>query len=126
MARSVFGKDGTPKESQKNAKAATLDLTAYRQRAADLLKRLEAATDRVRELGVLSVKLEELLDDLTSISAPESDRKPLADLLTELRTFLASPSPSATEVAQMGMRCDEVLTAFATGVAPRRKAKFWA
>jgi Ca-activated chloride channel family protein len=104
---------------------SSLDLNAYRVRAADMLKRLEAATDRKRELGVLSVKLEELLDDLTSIGASDSDRKPLADLLAELRTFLAR-LPTADEVIEMGQRCHDVLTTFAAGAAPRSKAKFWA
>ena len=109
-------------ESAKKAMLAGPGLSAYRQRAADLLTRLEAATDRVRELGVLSVKLDELLDDLKSIGTPEAERQPLADLLTELRTFLANASPSTAEVKRMGERCREVLTTF----AGTRSAKFWA
>ncbi|HLW65531.1 MAG TPA: VIT domain-containing protein [Gemmataceae bacterium] len=103
-----------------------LDLSAYRQRAENLRQRLEQATERLRELYVLAVRLEELIDDLKSINAPEAEWQPLADLLTELRTFLGKPKPSRDEIHATGLKCNEVLDAFsgAKKKAARNKA-FW-
>src|SRR5262249_24439528 len=85
-----------------------VEFSAYRQRAEDLRQRLEQATDRQRELGVLAVRLEELIDDLKSIGAPEPELQPLADLLAELRVFLVKGNPSEDEIRAMGSKCDDV------------------
>jgi Ca-activated chloride channel homolog len=106
--------------------APGLDLAAYRRRALEMRERLEQATDRLRELAVLAVRVEELIDDLKSIGAADSDWQPLADLLTELRAFLAKVNPSPDEVRAMGTKCDEVLEAFGGAKKnPARRKAFW-
>jgi Ca-activated chloride channel family protein len=115
------------RKRQTMGNAATgYDLSAYRQRALELRKRLEHAADRMRELGVLAQRLEELIDDLKSIGAPEPELQPLADLLAELHTFLVKANPSEDEIRAMGSKCNDVLGTFA-GEAKKampRKA-FW-
>jgi Ca-activated chloride channel homolog len=103
------------------------DLTAYRQRADELRKNLESSADAARALGTLALKLEELLDDLKSIGADDAERQPLSDLLTELQTFVARPSPVGNELAAMLKHAGEVLAAFAEGKKPAkgRSWKFW-
>jgi hypothetical protein len=112
---------GGPAQGREAAGATAPDLSAYRQRADELRRRLESATDAARELGVLALKLEDLLDDLRSVGASDDDRRPLTDLLAELRTFLAQPAPAAGEVADQAKRAGEALTAFATGAKPKRR-----
>jgi Ca-activated chloride channel family protein len=114
------------KRQTKKMAATGYDLSAYRQRAQEQRDRLEQATDRLRELGVLVQRLEELIDDLQSIGAPEPELQPLADLLAELRTFMAGSNWSADEIREMGTKCDEVLGAFAGATKdPARRKAFW-
>jgi Ca-activated chloride channel family protein len=96
---------------------AAIDLTAYRKRADELRQRLESTADPLRELGVVRLKLEELLDDLRSTGAADAGLRPLAELLAELQAFLAAPG----DVATMVKRCGEVLSAFAGGTKPMRR-----
>lgn len=111
-------------ESAKAAAPAPLDLSAYRTRAAELTQRLESATDKRRELAVLRLRLEELLDDLTSVGAGDADRQPLAELLAALQAF--PPSATDAEVAALAKQCADALTAFATGTpAKKRRLRWW-
>jgi Ca-activated chloride channel family protein len=97
-----------------------LDLSAYRRRAQEMLDRLQQGTaDRATALGVLSVQLAELVDDLRSVGAPDADIRPLVDLLDALR---AAPA----DVTQRWSQAESVLTAFAQAApAPARREGFW-
>jgi Ca-activated chloride channel family protein len=97
--------------------APPADLSAYRQRAAQLLELLAQADDTLRLLGVFRLRLEELLDDLRSTGAADDEVKSLAELLTELQAFLASPG----DAEAMLKRCAGMLAAFA-GIASKRDA----
>ena len=81
------------------------------QRAARPAEAAQATTDACTQTRRASVT-RELLDDLNSIGAPESDRKPLAVLLTA-SDVLANRRPTE---AQMGAAAK--FSAFATS-APR-------
>jgi Ca-activated chloride channel homolog len=98
----------------------TLDLIAFRRRALDLLKPLQDAAeakpvDRLITLGVLSVQLTALIEDLKSVGAPEADVQPLADLLKELHDLAAKKRPGDSGVAQLWTRAEEVLRQFGGG-----------
>lgn len=121
--RSWFGR----KEAGKD-KAAALDLTAYRQRTRELLDRLQAKAgdpveERRRELGVLAVALETLVDDLRSVGAGGADLAALEKLLTALRSLPAAAAEGP--VASVWQQACDVLRAFVgEPAAPRRKG-FW-
>jgi Ca-activated chloride channel homolog len=101
----------------------SIDLTAYRRRAAELLERMKAAaeTDRINELRLLAEGLSALVEDLQSIGAAESDVQPLAVLLKDLEKFVATINPTHAEVDSVWTRAATVLRAF-TG----RRERFWA
>jgi len=114
----------------------TLDLTAFRRRALDLLKPLQDAAgaqvaDQLIELGVLSVKLKALIEDLKSVGALESDVQPLEDLLKELHDLAAKKRPDDATVAELWRRAEEVLRQFGGGAEVRtaksstRREGFW-
>ena len=104
-----------------------VDLTAYRGRAEELRKNLESSNDSLRALGILAIKLEELLDDLKSIGANDAERQPLVELLADLRAFIARSSPAAHDVTALTKQAVEVLEAFAKGKKLKgdHKRKFW-
>jgi hypothetical protein len=111
-----------------------VDLTAYQKRAADLLRRLQAsagasAADRFRELGILGVQLEALVEDLKSIGAAAATIRPLEELLADLRTLLAASQPTAAGIDAAWSRAEAVLTSFAGGQAAvppaARREGFW-
>jgi Ca-activated chloride channel family protein len=69
-----------------------LDLGPYRQRAQEMLNRIQAVPrqtpeERHRALGVLAVQLERLLEDLRSVGAAGEEVAELNRLLTELKNF---------------------------------------
>lgn len=104
-----------------------VDLAAYRRRAEELRNDVASSSEPERSLGVLALKLEELLDDLQSIGARDAERKPLVDLLAELQAFIARPAPAAKQLSAMVRHAVEVLDAFAKGEKPAkdRSWKFW-
>jgi len=60
------------------------DISSYRQRAEELATLYETAIQNKQEpamaLGLLGMKLQELIDDLRSINAPEAEFKSLVEL----------------------------------------------
>jgi hypothetical protein len=92
-----------------------------------MLDRLQARAggtleERRRELGVLAVALETLLDDLRSVGAGGAEAAALEKLLAALRGL-----PATVDEARMKAVWREVsdaLQAFAGGKAPRRRS-FW-
>ncbi len=117
-----------------------VDLTAYRQRARELLEALKTSmgTDTsscLKELGVLAVKVTRLLEDLKSIGAAGTDFQPLQELLDDLQKLLAKQHPDEMEVRRLWSKSEEVLQAFAAGSSPgaaptagpdaQRRENFW-
>jgi hypothetical protein len=99
-----------------------LDLSAYRRRAADLLRDLEAQAgtgpdERRASLGHLYRKLRELVHDLRSIAAPAAEVGPLEEVLKELEALLAILSPGEEELSRIGTQAAEKLRLFAGGPA---------
>ena len=129
----LFKKDKGKKDSAP-AGSTSLDLSAYRRRAADLLELLKSGaalsgSQRLRELGVLAVQLKALLEDLASVGAPPLELQPLQKLHAELTALLEQPSPDETAVARLWAQAEEVLRVFAgvpaeAPVAGRREG-FW-
>ncbi len=70
--------------------ATDADLTAYRQRAREMLEELKADSDLEHGLGVLAVKLGELLEDLRSIDAPGEEMTALVQLLETIQRAITS------------------------------------
>lgn len=114
------------------AQSAAPDLYAYRRRAEDLREMLRQraggdAAGRLTALGMLSVKLAELLEDLRSVGAAVPAE--LEKLLADLRAAMAG-SPSDADAAALWTAAETALTAFATGVCPAPDApereRFWA
>ena len=101
-----------------------VDLSAYRRRAEELLRRLEAGpdSDHLIKLGVLAVQLSALIEDLKSVGAPESEVQPLAELLKQLRAI-----SDEAAAAQLWPHAQQVLKGFAEGgaVAIARREGFW-
>jgi Ca-activated chloride channel family protein len=103
------------------------DLTPYRRRAGELLHRLQGGTDRLTELGVLTVQIAALIEDLRSTGVAEAVIRPLDELLTELRGLSARVAPGAAEVDGLWARAGAVLQAFAgEGTPPgNNREGFW-
>jgi Ca-activated chloride channel family protein len=124
---SIFGRaTGKPRKAKasKAAPAPTLDLTAYRRTAGEMLDELLAgAADRLLALGVLSVKLAALIEDLRSVGVTAHDFGPLLQLQAELQKLLAAGSPADAEINRVRSRAEADLRAFA-GTAARRHS-FW-
>jgi serine/threonine protein phosphatase PrpC len=109
---------------------ASLAPVAYRDRArrlADDLTRQPAAddADRLHQLGVLAVKLAELVADLHSVGVPEDDYRPLVRLLADLRALTASTDAPAARVSQMTVAATQVLREFAGPATPECEEAFW-
>lgn len=113
-----------------------LDLTAYRRRALELLRSLQqaavaSAADRLNELGVLSVQMTALVEDLESIGAGRDELKPLQELLTDLRALLAKQKPADKDVGKLWSQAEAVLQAFGQAAgspaapAGQRREGFW-
>lgn len=95
------------------------DLTAYRHRAADLLRFLQsAAGDRPEEcLSVfhfLAMQLAALVEDLKSTDVPVAAWQPLAELLAALEVLITDHCPvvDGPAVALLLTRAREVLRQF--------------
>jgi Ca-activated chloride channel family protein len=130
-APEVMGAQPPPREAKRKAKAerrlagAPSDLTAYRQRAEQLWEKLAACdVPSLRELGVLAVQLEALLDDLLSVGAGDAELRPLSDLLRDLVQLTAQPTPDAAEVNRLWALAAERLAAFA-GSPPEPAKSGW-
>jgi hypothetical protein len=132
----VFGLFRKNKGKQEGAVPTpeSLDLSAYRRRAADLLEPIKSASDlsgpqRLHELGVLAVSLKALIEDLTSVGAPPLEIRPLQTLFADLTALLEQPSSDEAAVSRLWTQAEEVLRVFAglpveAPVAGRREG-FW-
>lgn len=101
------------KLAEKEAGMSSIDLSAYRRQAEELLAALRANNDRRQGLGVLATRLAALIEDLRSIGALRAEIEPLEKLLAELR--------SSVDMDRTFVEAERVLTAF---VGDRAKA-FW-
>jgi Ca-activated chloride channel family protein len=127
-ARPAMLRKVPPSPPPKATSPSLLDLSAYRQRARELYDRLQASTTtdaalRRRELGVIGVQLEALLDDLKSVGAADTDVAPLQKVLEDVRQFLAQNAD--TELDRVWQQCLSVLQDFAGSKKPGRKKSFW-
>jgi Ca-activated chloride channel family protein len=127
LSSAIFG--STDSEQHAARQPAALDFTAYRRRAADLLNELKnGRSDRVRELGILAVKLAALTEDLKSIGAASEEIEPLVQLVAALQKLVRSKRPKDTAVNALWTQAEAVLSGFAqmpatTGAS--RKDDFW-
>jgi Ca-activated chloride channel family protein len=101
------------KAKKQRANQQTEELAAYRQRARELLEALRADADRGHGLGVLSIKLAALVEDLRSTGAGASVLGPLDKLLVQLRQLLGHPGAPAADVDASWHQAETVLAAFA-------------
>jgi serine/threonine protein phosphatase PrpC len=85
------------------------------RRLADDLTRdlLGDDADRVHRLGILAVKLAELVEDLRSVGVPEAECRPLAQTVVFLKSFVGRAAVSREEVAQAVASTEQVLRDFA-------------
>ncbi len=119
-----------PNESQPPAPPPPgVDLTAYRQRAQELLKLLlkqvgKGAPTQFGELGSLAVKLEALIEDLKSVGAGKAEIGQLEGLLRDLKALLSRPRPKDKAIAAAWSQAEAVLRAFGGSPAGRRES-FW-
>lgn len=110
-----------------------IDLSAYRQRADELLLRLRNCAannvDRLSELAHLAVRLLALIEDLVSIKAPAHEVGPLQTLHHELQSLLAKPRPSPTATGKLWSQAETVLQAFCQSSSSvpsaERREEFW-
>ena len=111
-----------------------IDLAAYRKRALEQLHQLQGtagadAADRLTQLGMLSVQLAALIEDLKSVGASGQDVQPLEDLLKELHDLASKKLPDEKLVAQLWTRAEQVLREFSGGANPTspvaRREGFW-
>lgn len=99
----------------------SVDLSAYRLRAAEMVEALNRGGERAHALGVLSVQLTALVEDLESVGADATVLKPLRTLHAELRQLLQQKQPAAAEVDRLWTRTQEVLRLFAGEAVPAVK-----
>jgi Ca-activated chloride channel family protein len=93
----------------------TVDLSAYRQRVNRMLEELRGAiviTDAAGVLAVLIPQLASLVEDLSSIGAPDGDVAPLRTLLDALREMF-SQGLQQDRAAELWAQAEIVLTVFA-------------
>lgn len=117
-------------ESARKGAPAADTLEAYRRRAAELAARLEEALasaqtpdDRQVALGMLSVQLRTLLEDLRSVGAPRAALQPLEALLGQLEQVVSASAPGAAELDAAQEAAKTALEAFGSGGGGRRE--FW-
>jgi hypothetical protein len=117
-----------------------VDVNDCRRRALALAEGLtngagDDAASCLRGLAAVAEPLILLIEDLKKTAAPESERRPLEQLLEEMRSLLSRKQPDDFEVRGLWRRAVEVLRAFAgvppgdTAAAasppPARRESFW-
>ena len=129
---SIFGRGEAKKEDVLSELTDITDLAAYRRTAREMLEELRAhpADDRLHALGILSVKLTALIEDLKSVGAPDAELGPLVKLQAELRQVLAAAGAAEAEVSRVWKAAEAVLQAFAGRQSQglhlaRRQDSFW-
>ena len=93
--------------------------SAYRQRVDELIQLLKAGSqsdtqDRIRRLGILKVKLAELIADLRSIDPPKKVLDALEKLLLKLSVILKEQEPKKAEVEWLRNLALKTLEEFST------------
>jgi Ca-activated chloride channel family protein len=113
------------------ASAPVADLTAYRQRASSLIGilRQEASRSvavRAATLGIVVMRLRELLEDLRSVGAEAKELEPLEQLVQSLTPVVAATDPQEPELQAGWTRAEQVLQAFVAGPQkPAERKGFW-
>ncbi len=114
-----------------------LDLTAYRRRAQELLEQLRnAPTDdlhtQLEWLGMVTVQLEALIEDLKSVGAPPAEILSLTTLLGEMHNLLNNVAAGERELAVLRSYAETVLETFSAGPLaggtppqPPQREQFW-
>jgi Ca-activated chloride channel family protein len=115
---SIFGrrKDKSNRETTTPSEADSM--TAYRQRAKELLDELvltggRKLDERLRALGVLAVKLGELLEDMRSILPAKAIPADLKKLNADLEALLGQKQPDPADVEKAWKQAEETLRKFA-------------
>jgi len=98
-------------ETEEQPAAVGTDLDAYRRRAGDLARQLEAASaaELGRRLGALAVEVAALVADLESVGAGPRETEPLRELVAEL----TESTPDRAELRRLRDRAVAVLRTFA-------------
>jgi Ca-activated chloride channel family protein len=105
------GHEPHAEEESVETPAIEVDLTAYRQRAQEMLAGMRADSNPAHALGVLRLRLQALVEDLQSIGADAAVIEPLAKLLEKLKpNQLSNPAVHLKEI-------EKVLTTFVDSVA---------
>jgi hypothetical protein len=129
----MFGGNATQGEGTSGSAASSDYLTAYRKRAQDLLDQLRqfagaTSAERLRALGILAVKLGELLEDLRSILPAGAVPPELTKLHADLQVLLGPAQPVAADIENAWSQAEDVLKAFSHPGAPAaasRETSFW-
>ncbi len=112
---------GEKGESKSDSAAESVDLSAYRRRATELIDALNRGGDHLHALGVLSVQLAALVEDLESVGAGAAVLEPLRKLRAELTALVQQKQPVAADVDRLWQRAQEMLRLFAAEPAPAAK-----
>jgi Ca-activated chloride channel family protein len=99
-----------------------LQIGAYRRRAQELLESVKKATgvpaaDQLRILGILTVKLAALIEDLKSIGVSADALGLLEKLHADLQQLVNTDQPAEAEVVRLWAECKMTLQAFVSGGA---------
>jgi Ca-activated chloride channel family protein len=110
----------SPAPSAAKPTSASIDLSAYRRRAVDLLRQLQfaaagGADARLTELGVLAVQLLALVEDLRSTGVPAAEFQELESLLAELQALRGINGPAETDFQRLWAMSEAVLQRFGSG-----------
>jgi Ca-activated chloride channel family protein len=89
------------------------NLSAYRRRAAEMVEALNRGGDRPHTLGVLSVQLAALVEDLESVGAEAAVLEPLQKLLAELRQLVQQKQPAEADMDRLWGQAQAFLRQFA-------------
>lgn len=132
LISSVFGGNASPNIPPAGASfsrpSEPFDLTAYRRRALEMLQQLQAAgaSDRLHALGILSMQLIALLEDLKSVGVDKSTIQLLEELHDELRQVLDQSAATSADLEKLWIHCEEVLQQFGKAdVTVSRSEGFW-
>ena len=112
---------------------APIDLASYRRRAAEIagdLKKAEQESGdrRIAVAGEAMVKLQALIEDLSSIGAEEYEVRALRDLRTEIIKALAAKKPDVDAIWKRSIPALEAFAGSTSGErspAKRRGLAFW-
>ncbi len=130
MVNAVFG----GKKSDKAKAPAPDHLAAYRRRAQELLDLLTGSAGfdtsrRLYELGVVSLRLKALIEDLKSVGATGPMLQPLEEVQGDLHNFLALEHHDEAALNLLWGKAAQVLRVFAivgpAALSGGRRGEFW-